>query len=76
MSQRSRHVEDALAGAERRVHAVPELVGERRRMSRRRGRVVEQHVGMHRRNRVGAERAAALVRAHGGVDPRALRRSG
>ena len=54
--------------AERRVHAVAELVRERHHVAALVG-VVEQHVRVRRGHRVGAERPAALVRAHRRVDP-------
>ena len=50
------------------VHAVAELVRERQHVAAAR-RVVEHHVRRGARDGVGAERAAALARAHRGVDP-------
>ena len=66
--QRRVLVEDALPRREREVHAVAELVRERQHVAAARG-VVEQHVGELRRHGAGAERAAALGRAHRRVDP-------
>ena len=61
-------MEDPLAGGEREVHAVTELVREREHVAPARG-VVEQHVREHRRHRRRAEGAAALARSHRRVDP-------
>ena len=66
--QRRRLVEDALRLGERGVQPVAELVGHRQHVAAPGGEV-EHHVGVHARHRVGAERAAALVRAHRRVDP-------
>ena len=66
--QRRVLVEDALAGGEREVHAVAELVREREHVAPARG-VVEQHVGKHRRHGRGAEGAAPLGRAQRRIDP-------
>ena len=66
--QRRRHVVDALLGPERGVHAMPELVRQRQHVAAQ-VRVVQQHVRVHARHAVGAERAAALAGAHRPVDP-------
>ena len=66
--QRRALLEEALRPRQRRVHAVAELVGEGQDVAAARG-VVEQHVRVDGGDGVRAERAAALVRAHGRVDP-------
>ena len=66
--QRRRLVEDALRLGERGMEAVAELVRHRQHVPPARGEV-EHHVGMDARHGVGAERAAALVRADRRVDP-------
>ena len=70
LGERQRRVllEDAARPGERRVQAVAELVGEREDVAAAR-RSVEQHVRVHGRDRVGAERAAALAGPHRRVDP-------
>ncbi len=67
--ERCRLVEDALLPREIGVQAVPELVRERQHIAPPR-RPVEEHVRVVGRNRVRAERAGSLARAHRRVDPR------
>ena len=66
--ERGRHVEDALARAERRVHAVAELVRQRQHVAPARG-PVEHHERVHVRRAVRAERPRALAGADRRVDP-------
>ena len=66
--QRRVLLERAPALRQRGVQPVAELVGERQHVAAL-ARVVEQHVRVHARHGVGAERAAALGRAHRRVDP-------
>ncbi len=67
--QRRRLMEHALPAGEVRMQPVAELVRERQHVAPTRG-PVEQHVGMVRRDRVGAERARALPGTHRCIDPR------
>ena len=66
--QRRRLLKHALGLGQRGVQPVAELVGHRQHVAAPGGEV-EHHVRVHAGHGVGAERAAALVRAHRGVDP-------
>ena len=61
-------MEHALVAGEVGVQAVAELVGQRGDVAGPAG-PVEQHVGVVRRDGVGAERAGPLARSDRGVDP-------
>ena len=66
--QRRRELEHPLGLGEGSMKAMAELVGHRQDVALAGGEV-QQHVGVNARHRVRAERASALVRPNGSIDP-------